>query len=124
MHPQAGPKGTGSVVSSTYGDIDFRFGARMRMIPTSESNWDFGFQDDLENPLLGTLDPAFFKQHSNESGAVTENYIRNETQIYFNTMPRDRKWSFHAALEFDRPLDTVVADDRGGYDDRTSNFGL
>ncbi|MFW6081601.1 MAG: hypothetical protein ACOC7W_06780 [Desulfosalsimonas sp.] len=124
-HPLAGPQGTGSVVSDTYGDIMMSFGARMRVIPTSEGDWDFGFKEDLENPLLGgNLDSAFFKQHANESGWVNENYIRTEAQIYFNTMPRDRKWSFHAALEFDRPVDTVVVDERGGYDDRTSDFGL
>ncbi|MFP4256710.1 MAG: hypothetical protein ACLFQ9_07605 [Desulfobacterales bacterium] len=125
-HPLAGPEGTGSVVSDTYGDIMMSFGARMRVIPTSEGDWDFGFKDDLGDLELlgGTLDSAFFRQHANESGWVNENYIRTEAQIYFNTMPRDRKWSFHAALEFDRPVDTVVVDDRGGYNDRTSEFGL
>ncbi|MFO7929846.1 MAG: hypothetical protein R6U97_00420, partial [Desulfosalsimonas sp.] len=133
-HPLAGPQGTGSVVSDTYGDIMMSFGARMRVIPTSEGDWDFGFEEDLDssgrklvpdqNTGEAKLSSAFFKQHANESGWVAENYIRTEAQIYFNTMPRDRKWSFHAALEFDRPVDTVVVDDRGGYNDETSDFGL
>ena len=120
--PLSGP---GSIAIETYGDILMSFGARLRMIPTSESNWDFGFKGDLRAPLLGgALDSAFFTQHANESGFVSDNYIRNETQIYFNALPKDRKWSFHAALEFDRPVDTVVADERGGYDNETSDFGL
>ncbi|MGM0788446.1 MAG: hypothetical protein ACQETG_12190, partial [Thermodesulfobacteriota bacterium] len=49
-HPLAGPQGTGSVVSDTYGDIMMSFGARMRVIPTSEGDWDFGFQEDLQDP--------------------------------------------------------------------------
>jgi hypothetical protein len=120
--PLSGP---GSIAFETYGDIMMSFGARLRMIPTSESDWDFGFQGDLKAPLLGgALDSAFFNQHANESGWVSDNYIRNETQIYFNALPKDRKWSFHAALELDRPLDTVVADERGGYDNNTSDFGM
>jgi hypothetical protein len=120
--PLSGP---GSIAFETYGDIMMSFGVRLRMIPTSESDWDFGFQGDLKAPLLGgALDSAFFTQHANESGWVSDNYIRNETQIYFNALPKDRKWSFHAALELDRPLDTVVADERGGYDNNTSDFGM
>jgi hypothetical protein len=117
--------GPGSVSIETKYDIMMSFGARTRIIPTSETNWDFGFEDNLEAPLLGgALDPAFFKQHANESGWVNHNYIRNETQIYFNALPNDRKWSFYAALEFDRPMDVRVVDDRGGLDDKTSDFGL
>lgn len=120
--PLSGP---GSVTIDTFGNIMMSFGARLRMIPTSETDWDFGFKDDLSAPLLGgALSPAFFSQHANESGWVAENYIRNETQIYFNALPKDRKWSFYAALELDRPLDTTVVDERGGLDNETSDFGL
>jgi hypothetical protein len=120
--PLSGP---GSISLMTKGNIMMSFGARVRMIPTSETDWDFGFQGSLEGDLLGgALSSAFFKQHANESGWVAENYIRNETQIYLNALPEDRKWSFHAALEFDRPLDTNVVDERGGLDNETSDFGL
>jgi len=122
--PLAGPAGTGTIALETPGNIMMSFGARARIIPTSENEWDFGFSDDLTMPLLdGNLDKNFFKVHVNESGWVNEDYIRTETQIYFNAMPRDRKWSFHAALEFDRPVDTTVVDDRGGTDSN-SDFGL
>jgi len=129
--PLAGPAGTGTIALETPGNIMMSFGARARIIPTSENNWDFGFSDDLSSngllidPVTGEagLSSSFFKLHGNESGWVNENYIRTETQIYFNAMPRDRKWSFHAALEFDRPVDTTVVDDRGGTDSN-SDFGL
>lgn len=67
---------------------------------------------------------SFFATHNNESGAVGDGYIRNEDKIYFNAMPKDKKWSFYAALEFDRPLDTNTVDNRGGRDHASSNFGL
>lgn len=67
---------------------------------------------------------SFLKTHSNESGSVNDGYIRNETKLFFNAMPKDKKWSFYAALEFDRPLDTQTIDNRGGKSDASSNFGL
>ena len=67
---------------------------------------------------------TFLRVHSNESGAVDDGYIRNETKMYFNAMPRDRKWSFYTALEFDRPIDTDVVDNRGGRGDSGSDFGM
>lgn len=70
------------------------------------------------------LAESFLRTHSNESGSVNDGYIRNETKIYFNAMPKDKKWSFYAALEFDRPIDTASVDNRGGKNDMSSNFGL
>ncbi len=70
------------------------------------------------------LASSFFRTHSNESGSVNDGYFRNETKLYFNAIPKDRKWSFYAALEFDRPLDTATVDNRGGKTDTSSNFGL
>ncbi len=70
------------------------------------------------------LADTFLKTHSNESGSVNDSYIRNETKIYFNAMPKDKKWSFYGALEFDRPIDTDTVDNRGGRDAGSSNFGL
>lgn len=67
---------------------------------------------------------SFLKSHGNESGSVNDGYIRNETKIYFNAMPKDKKWSFYAALEFDRPIDTQAVDNRGGKLGDSSNFGL
>lgn len=67
---------------------------------------------------------SFYKTHSNESGSVNDGYIRNETKLYFNAMPKDKKWSFYAALEFDRPIDTDTIDNRGGKTAESSNFGL
>ncbi len=70
------------------------------------------------------LADSFLRTHSNESGSVNDGYIRTETKMYFNAMPKDKKWSFYAALEFDRPLDTNTIDNRGGKTDSASNFGL
>ena len=134
--------GPGSISFETKGDIMFSFGNRARIIPTSESDYDFGISEDFnvdlakqrqttpggdelyDLSLLNALGTGFFKTHVNETGWVTEDYIRIENQIYFNAMAKDRKWAFHGALEFDRPVDTVVVDDRGGYSDDTSDFGM
>ncbi|MEE4357227.1 MAG: hypothetical protein V2I97_12235 [Desulfococcaceae bacterium] len=70
------------------------------------------------------LASTFLRVHSNESGAVDDGYIRNETKMYFNAMPKDKKWSFYAALEFDRAIDTDTVDNRGGRGDEGSDFGM
>ncbi len=67
---------------------------------------------------------TFLRVHSNETGAVDDSYIRNETKMYFNAMPKDKKWSFYTALEFDRPIDTDTVDNRGGRGDSGSDFGM
>ncbi len=129
--------GPGSVSVQTHKDLLMSFGATVRMIPTSETNWDFGLSDEVNgflylpvdpgNPALGyryRLGNNFFKDHKIESGWVNNGYIRNEDKLYFNAMPKDRKWSFYAALEFDRPIDSVSVDERGGKNSENSNFGL
>ena len=70
------------------------------------------------------LADSFLKTHSNESGSVNDGYIRTETKLYFNAMPKDKKWSFYAALEYDKPIDTNTVDNRGGKNAESSNFGL
>jgi hypothetical protein len=125
--------GPGNVSITTEKDILMSFGAQARIIPTSETNWDFGMSDEvdgyLDDPTTpGVFDPsldkAFFKNHVNESGWVNNNYIRTESRLYFNAMPKDRRWSFYSALEFDRPVDTQVVDERGGRTEASSEFGL
>ncbi|MDO9265167.1 MAG: hypothetical protein Q7U02_14450 [Desulfosalsimonadaceae bacterium] len=119
--------GPGSIEIKTDKEVLMSFGARTRLIPVSETDFDFGIEDDLKPPfalLGGALDPGFFKVHANESGWINNNNIRNETQLYFNALPETRAWSFYTALEFDRPLDNSSADERGGRDYKTSNFGL
>ncbi|GAB6144281.1 autotransporter outer membrane beta-barrel domain-containing protein [Desulfocicer niacini] len=120
--------GPGSVQVTTGKDILMSFGATARIIPTSESDWDFGVSDS--NPVkagglvYGGLAGEYFKTHSNESGSVQDSYIRTEAKMYFNAMPKDRAWSFYAALEFDRPIETASVDSRGGKTNNSSNFGL
>ncbi len=121
--------GPGSVAISTQKNILMSFGAQIRMIPTTEVNWDFGMSKDLKDRGLtgylgGALNKSFFKDHVNEGGWVNNGYIRSEDRLYFNAMPKDRKWSFYAALEFDDALDTEVVDVRGGRDKEHSAFGL
>ncbi|QTA83378.1 Uncharacterized protein dnl_57820 [Desulfonema limicola] len=70
------------------------------------------------------LATSFLKTHSNESGSVNDGYFRTETKLFFNAMPKDKKWSFYAALEYDKPIDTNTVDNRGGKDGDSSNFGL
>ena len=116
--------GPGSVQVITGKDTLMSFGATVRLIPTADSNWDFGMTDNTDGYLLGGLDADFFRTHANESGWVKDSYIRTESKLHFNAMPKDRKWSFYAALEFDRPVDTAAVDSRGGISNSDSNFGL
>lgn len=121
--------GPGSVQVTTGKDTLMSFGATARIIPTAESDWDFGVADSssVQNAgglMYGNLNGNFFKTHSNESGSVQDSYIRTEAKMYFNAMPKDRVWSFYAALEFDKPLDTGSVDARGGKTSSTSSFGL
>ena len=44
--------------------------------------------------MYGGAPGNFLKEHANESGYVQDSYIRTETKMYFNAMPRDRAWSF------------------------------
>jgi hypothetical protein len=105
--------GSGSVQVNTGKDILMSFGALLRVIPTSESDWDFGLSDKAEEGFLfGALGSNFFKDHANEGGWVNNGYIRNEDRLYFNAMPKDRKWSFYAALEFDPIVESQAADTR------------
>ncbi|RMG61385.1 MAG: autotransporter outer membrane beta-barrel domain-containing protein, partial [Deltaproteobacteria bacterium] len=109
-------KGPGAVAIETRTDILMSFGGLVRIIPTSETNWDFGFAKKT-----GIDD---FKIHPNEAGYVKNGYIRSEDRLYFNAIPKNRAWSFYAALEFDRALDTYTVDERGGKTDDHSDFGL
>lgn len=121
--------GPGSVNIGAIKDIHMSFGAQIRVIPTMENNWDFGMGDTAKGNFLPFLPAAnqlgndYFKNHANEAGGVTKSYIRSEDRLYFNALPTDRAWSFYAALEFDRALDTEVVDERGGRKGG-SNFGL
>ena len=117
--------GPGGIQVTTAKDILMSFGALVRVIPTTEGNWDFGMSEKAPNGyLLGSLNSNFFGTHPNEAGWVNEGYIRNESRLYFNALPKDRKWSFYAALEYDALWDTASADSRGGKNTEYSTFGL
>jgi hypothetical protein len=118
--------GPGTVKIQTETDIMMTYGARARIIPVSETEWDFGLTDDLGSTQLlgGALTQNFFKNHITETGWINNNYIRSEVQLYYTAMPKDRVWSFYAALEYDRPLENSSVDDRGGKNQYSSNFGL
>ena len=121
--------GPGTVNIGGIKDIHMSFGGQIRIIPTIENNYDFGMGQATTGTFLPFLPAAnqlgkdYFKNHSNEAGGVNNNYIRSENRLYFNALPKDREWSFYAALEFDRALDTNTVDERGGKTGG-SNFGL
>ncbi len=121
--------GPGSVNVGGIKDIHMSFGGQIRIIPTMESNYDFGMGKATSGnflpflPAANQLGPHYFKNHPNEAGGVNKSYIRSEDRLYFNALPKDREWSFYAALEFDRALDTNTVDERGGRSGG-SNFGL
>jgi len=93
----------------------FRVGAQLRMIPTSENNWDFGLGTVVvPNPVVPT-DPTVlnFKRHTNEAGEVSQGYIRTEARLYFTGEDKDKKWDLYSALEFDSAVDQTEVDNRG-----------
>jgi hypothetical protein len=99
--------GPGSVVIKTDGDITARFGAQVRMIPTYEQDWDFGFRRNTER-LTGVGDGRF-TVHINEAGTVGQGYIRSEDRLYFNFAKGDI-WDVYFALEFDDVLSSRTVD--------------
>ena len=106
--PLVGAKEGSFLIKTEDGDT-FSFGAQLRMIPTSENDWDFG---------LGTVSvfggtEVNLKRHTNESGEVSQNYIRTEARLYFTGEDKDKKWSLYSALEFDSVVDQTEVDNRG-----------
>ena len=96
----------------------FRFGAQLRMIPTSENNWDFGLGTVVVRTPTGPGTSAEvarrnFKRHTNEAGEVSQGYIRTEARLYFTGEDKDKKWSLYSALEFDSAVDQNNVDRRG-----------
>lgn len=112
--------GPGSISVMTKGDVMLKFGGLVRVIPTNESNWDFG-ASSFANNAGGT---EILKQHVNESGWVARRYTRSEDRLYVSALPTDQSWSFYTALEFDRPLETATVDERGGKLDTSNDFGM
>jgi hypothetical protein len=90
----------------------FRFGAQLRMIPTTENNWDFGLGTRTVFVPLGGVD-VNFKNHQTEAGNVAQDYIRTEARLYFTGEDKDKKWSLYSALEFDSVVDQDNVDRRG-----------
>jgi len=97
-------KGEGGFVIKTEDGNTFRFGGQMRMIPTTEKNWDFG---------LGATALGDFRSHRVEPGTVARSYIRTEARLYFNAEDADGKWDFYSALEYDSVVDQTEVDNRG-----------
>lgn len=90
--------GPGSIRVVTEGNTQFSFGGQARIVPTLENNWDFGAGDSVNNAGLTER----LKIHANESGWVRDDYVRTEGRLYFNAMPNDQAWTFHAALDVQR----------------------
>ena len=99
----------GTFVIKTEDGDTFSFGAQLRMIPTSENDWDFGLGT---RTIFGTAE-VNAKRHTNESGNVADNYIRTEARLYFTGEDKDKKWSLYSALEYDSVVDQTEVDQRG-----------
>jgi len=104
-------------IKSEDGNI-FRVGAQLRMIPTSENNWDFGLGTVVVTTPTGPgtsveVTRRNFKEHVNEAGRVAQGYIRTEARLYFNAEDKEGKWDFYSALEFDSAVDQDNVDRRG-----------
>ena len=108
--PLVGAKEGTFLIKTEDGDT-FSFGAQLRMIPTSENDWDFGL-GTVTSPIPG-FPELNFKRHTNESGNVAQSYIRTEARLYFTGEDADKKWSLYSALEFDSVVDQTEVDNRG-----------
>ena len=111
-------KGEGSFVIKAENGNTYRFGGQMRMIPTSENNWDFGLGTVVVTTPTGPgtsveVTRRNFKRHTNEAGEVAQGYIRTEARLYFNAEDKEDKWDFYSALEFDSVVDQDNVDRRG-----------
>ncbi|MGD8687650.1 MAG: hypothetical protein PVH15_12840, partial [Syntrophobacterales bacterium] len=102
----------GTFLIKTEDGDTFSFGAQLRMIPTTENNWDFGLGTQTVFVPLGGVD-VNFKSHTTESGNVAQDYIRTEARLYFTGEDADKKWSLYSALEFDSVVDQGEVDRRG-----------
>ena len=109
--PPVGAKEGSFLIKTEDGDT-FSFGAQLRMIPTSENDWDFGLGTVQISPLLGGGE-LNFKTHTTESGNLAQSYIRTEARLYFTGEDKDKKWSLYSALEFDSVVDQTEVDNRG-----------
>ena len=109
--PLVGAKEGTFLIKTEDGDT-FSFGAQLRMIPTSENDWDFGLGTVQINPLLGGGE-LNFKTHTTEAGNLSQGYIRTEARLYFTGEDKDKKWSLYSALEFDSVVDQTEVDNRG-----------
>jgi hypothetical protein len=109
--PLVGAKEGSFLIKTEDGDT-FSFGAQLRMIPTAENDWDFGLGTVQISPFLGGGE-LNFKRHTNESGEVSQSYIRTEARLYFTGEDKDKKWSLYSALEFDSVVDQNEVDRRG-----------
>jgi len=107
--------GPGSVVIKTDGDITATFGGQVRMIPTSERNWDFG--------ITKATGDGRFKAHANEGGIVRNQYVRTEDRLYFNFAKGD-VWDVYMALEFDTNLAQQRVDRALSSNGPFGDFGL
>jgi hypothetical protein len=109
--PLVGAKEGSFLIKTEDGDT-FSFGAQLRMIPTTENDWDFGLGTRTVFAALGGVD-VNFKTHTNEAGNVAQDYIRTEARLYFTGEDKDKKWSLYSALEFDSVVDQNEVDRRG-----------
>jgi hypothetical protein len=109
LPPLADAKEGTFLIKTEDGDT-FSFGAQLRMIPTSENDWDFGAGT---RSVFGGLAEINFKRHTTESGNLADNYIRTEARLYFTGEDKDKKWSLYSALEYDSVVDQDNVDRRG-----------
>lgn len=107
--------GPGSVVIKTDGDITATFGGQTRIIPTTESNWDFGIARGTGRSIANT--------HANEGGVVKNGYTRTEDRLYFNFAQGD-VWDVYMALEFDSAFTQQRVDRAASTTGPFGDFGL
>ena len=108
----------------------FSLGMVNRFIPTYEHDWDFGMRDALvEGRRLagdgdGVAGSSWGAIHFMEGGLVSNDYIRNEFNMFFNWLSNDGRASFHAHAAYDNLLDIQSGDSGGKVGQGSSDFGI
>jgi len=102
----------------------FSLGMVNRFIPTYENEWDFGLRDNLVDGGANRAGASWSAIHFAEGGLVSNDYIRNEFNMFLNFLSNDGRASFHAHLAYDNLLDIQSGDSGGKVGQGSSDFGV
>ncbi len=102
----------------------FSLGMVNRFIPTYEDDWDFGLRDGLVEQGAPRTGASWSAIHFAEGGLVSNDYVRNEFNMFFNWLSNDGRASFHAHAAYDNLISVQSGDSAGKVGQGSSDFGI